>query len=182
MIDILFGFRGKLTKRQYFVWHFGVACLGGILLALLFHVMALTGNGRPTTLHPLALLPFGLFFLPFIWIGLSLQSARMRDIGFRPLHVVLTFALVYVVTTAAWIFLPDGSMTRILNMLYRGLGVAYSALLLFAPSGYISHWMPPDPDDTDQNEPQAPVAYVAPTRTTVGSNRSSFGQRGLNGR
>ncbi|MDK4737948.1 MULTISPECIES: hypothetical protein [unclassified Rhizobium] len=178
MIDILFGFRGTLGRRQYFWWHFGVGCLAGILLALLLDVMAFTGNGKPTILSPWALLPFGLFLAPFIWMDLSIQSARMRDIGVPPLRVFLAFVLIFLVTTAVSIFMHDGSIEKIFNILYRGIGVVYSALLLFAPSGCLSHWMSPDPEDTDQNGRPAPVAYVAPNNPTTG--RTSFGQRGLN--
>ncbi len=182
VIDILFRFQGQLGRRQYFLWSFGVSLLGGVLFALVFIAMAFADKGRQTVLHPAVMLPFQLFFLPFIWMHFSIQSARIRDIGLQALGVMLTVALIFVIAAVARIVMPDGAVPRALTLLSRGVGVVYSVLLLFAPSGFVSQRTSPDPEDMDKNGWRAPVAaYVAPTKVAAGRNKNSFGRRGLNG-
>lgn len=182
VIDILFGFRGQLGRWQYFLWHICGGFLAGFLLSLVFIAMAFADKGRQTLIHPAIMLPFLVFFLPFIWMGFSIQSARIRDIGLRALGVMLTVALIFVVAAVARIVMPEGAVPRALTLLNRGVGIVYSVLLLFAPSGFVSQRTSPDPEDTDKNGRRAPVAaYVAPTKVAAGSNKNSFGRRGLNG-
>ncbi|NLR96509.1 DUF805 domain-containing protein [Rhizobium sp. P38BS-XIX] len=176
MIEVLFCFQGRLTRGQYLLWRLAISAVGGIVLVLLFSVMAFASHGKPVFSSPLAFLPFMLLFAPFLWMDLSLQAARIRDLGIRSRGVALLLLSTYVAVTVSWLLMPAASMSTALQEVYRALGMFYCVLLLWTRSDFFTH---AGTDDSKAVPQQTPTAYAAPARTTAAGKRASFGQRGL---
>jgi uncharacterized membrane protein YhaH (DUF805 family) len=82
MIETLFMFGGRLNRLQYFFTSIIISLFAGLFAGILFAAMAATGAG----FGGFALLI--LLGLPFLWMSISMQAARIRDIGLNPLFVI----------------------------------------------------------------------------------------------
>lgn len=83
MIETLFMFGGRLNRLQYFFTSIIISLVAGLVAGMLFAVMAATGAG----FGGFALLI--MLGLPFLWMSISMQAARIRDIGLNPLFLIV---------------------------------------------------------------------------------------------
>lgn len=82
MVSLLFGFRGRINRLQYWLGNLGVgvaAALAFFLVGLM--VMPQAGMSKEAALAaaPIALIMMGLIGLMMGWIGLALQTKRFHD-------------------------------------------------------------------------------------------------------
>lgn len=184
MIETYFLFAGRLKRLQYFLAGLVINLIGGGILFMAIMKM-ISGGGTPI----LALV--AVFGILFFWISLSMQAARIRDIGLNPLFTIVCFAIVYGIAHALKTHMAGSSLAALLSALTMGLQIVASLCLLFMPSDScprIESTSPPDGQDmldrrSDlvRQDPmtmtRARPAAAAPT--SHGYARPTFGRRGM---
>ena len=180
MLAAVFGFRGRINRLQYFL---GALALGAALVVPLLLIVGSIGlhaaaGPRPGLLASLggqAL--FALVAVPlFLWVALSLQARRFRDIGWNPLYVIPGLIAVGVVDALVARAAPAISIGALHNQTPLGLTVslAAAAALLFWPG------KAKDDDDAeaaawaDWPEPDEPTVLApAPARAASSAFQSA---------
>ncbi|KPF42592.1 DUF805 domain-containing protein [Rhizobium sp. AAP43] len=168
MIEVLFMFRGRLNRLQYF--------LTGLVAHLVVGGVAVIGimsmrSGSGVQI----LLLLALFGLVSLWMSLSLQAARIRDIGLSPLLVMLGFTAVFVVAYGAEAQMVGTPIGSLLSALTIGLQLVSGLFLLFMPGDSFS-WTAPDaprPDHPSLDRRTVAARNGSPTPTRSGVTRSS---------
>lgn len=182
MIETYFLFGGRLNRLQYFLAGLVINLVGGALLFTAIMKMA-TGGGMPI----LALLSVsGLLFL---WISLSMQAARLRDIGLSPLFTIVGFAIVYGIVHALKTITSGSDLGSLLSALTIGLQIVVSLFMLLMPGDSFSAGDPISPIDNgdrpdrrsavirEETMTRAKPAAAAPT--AQGYGKPTFGRRGM---
>ncbi len=91
-MNIMFGFGGRLARREYFLLTLVLAVVMTLLVfplisALMPHYAA--GGAAPHEPPSSMVLIIVAIVLPiFLWFSLALQAKRFRDIGWKPLYVL----------------------------------------------------------------------------------------------
>jgi uncharacterized membrane protein YhaH (DUF805 family) len=193
MLEYVFSFRGRINRLQYFLGVLGLATTLVILALVAF--FALLGGRRPESLASV-LLPAALFALValplFLWISLSLQARRLRDIGWNPIFVipgVITFAVFDELIAMA---VPALSISKLHHQTILGLLVSFGlgCCLLFWPGRDPNEvdlddgasWPAPEPSELGSGpspEPTAAPARPAAPAWNAAPVRTGFGRRGL---
>ncbi|WP_246041500.1 DUF805 domain-containing protein [Peteryoungia ipomoeae] len=188
-------FRGRVNRLQYFLA--GIFfCLLGVGLWVL-GILAIDPAEEAEGILPLLLLGVVL-----LWIGLSLQAARIRDIGLSPLLVILGLGVAYFLLGIGEQVAGDASLKSLFSAGSIGLQIVSSLFLLLMPG---TGTTPDDPmlepygrealssqtrmtqmdlparssqSVTSQRYSPPPASAVASARSQAGA-RASFGRRGL---
>ncbi len=167
MFSAVFGFSGRIKRLQYFLSIMALGLVVGILTVIAI-VTAITGRGGaplPTTpIEVLALLaPVVVFLLPvfaaYLWISLSLQARRFRDIGWNPLYAILGWIGVLALDKLLAMAVPSlavghGEAHILGGTILGGLvNLAMGGALLFWPSASVTG----PTASTDDGETPAPI-------------------------
>ncbi|HXQ11453.1 MAG TPA: DUF805 domain-containing protein [Caulobacteraceae bacterium] len=205
MLAAVFSFRGRINRLQYFgglVGLFLSFVVAGLAAVLSIGDLRLVEQ-EPTRVLPL--LAIALIAVPlWIWVSLSLQARRIRDIGLNPLFVIPAYLLFEAIDQAIGTSMagaPVASLTSVASMmphhtvLQPVVDLAYSLALLFWPgrardappaASWADNVKLPDPPATPTRAP-APMRAPEPARAAVavaaGQARPAgpvpFGRRGL---
>ena len=166
MLGAVFSFRGRIGRLQYFAGLVGLFV--AVILAAVFAVFSL-GSLEAVKADPSRALPALLIVLAavplWIWISLSLQARRLRDMGFNPLIVIpalIAFSALDQVLGAA--IYGGGVMAMQHTPLEPLVNLAYSCCLLFWPGKPVDappaiHW---DGRDERDPGPATPMRGPAP--------------------
>lgn len=192
MLEAVFMFRGRVNRLQYFFAGILFCLLGAGLWAL--GILAIDPEAEAEGVIPLLVLGIVL-----LWIGLSLQAARIRDIGLSPLLVILALGVAYFLLGIGEQVAGDASLKSLFSVCSIGLQIVSSLFLLLMPG------TGPTPDDPvletytreahnaqtrltqmdlpargtgSQRNSTPPASAVASARSQAGT-RTSFGRRGL---
>ena len=206
MLDVVFGFGGRLNRLQYFMGGVALAVAAGLPMGLIAgYVMA----NRTTTAGVGGLLLAGLALLViipfFLWIILSMQARRFRDIGWNPVLVMPALFVVALFDQLVARAAPVLAFSKLSHQTPVGLliGLASSCALLFWPGrpsdddsdhAFAAGW--PQDEDTPRAAPRtaaparraaadilkpAPVREAAPAQQMrpAPSGPPTFGRRGV---
>lgn len=189
MIEVLFMFGGRLNRFQYFLAGFLTHLVGGGILLL--GVVSM-GNGAGAG----AIATLALAGIALLWMALSLQAARIRDIGLSPLLVIMTFTIVYALVHIGKETMKDTDIGTVLAGLTIALQAVFGFFLLLMP-GEGSHTSePPDPlddnsalldrrtamirsEDAAGMRPTPRHSEEVSTRGRQARTKPSFGRRGM---
>ncbi|MGQ3274863.1 MAG: DUF805 domain-containing protein [Allorhizobium sp.] len=189
MIEALFMFGGRLNRFQYFLAGVLTHLVGGGILLL--GVVSM-GNGAGAG----AIATLALAGIALIWMALSLQAARIRDIGLSPLLVIMAFTIVYSMAHIGKETMKDTDVGTVLAGLTIALQAVFGFFLLLMP-GEGSHTSdPPDPlddnsalldrrtamirsEDAAGMRPTPRHSEEASTRGRQAGTKPSFGRRGV---
>jgi uncharacterized membrane protein YhaH (DUF805 family) len=183
MLDAIFSFSGRLNRIQYFLGllGLGVALFVTIMLFFAFGGLSAVMGGAPK-LGALALfaLPVGAVW---IWISLSLQARRIRDIGWNPLLVIGCWFAVGVLDRVVALAAPALAMPPLHQTTLLGglINLAFAGALLFWPGGPEDDFIPMLAEKAPARgrpPPAAPAAPAAPARSATPAT-AGFGRRGL---
>ena len=188
MLDAVFSFRGRLNRLQYFLRCLALGAAAVVIVILIAVVIGATKDSNPLA----GLLVGGLLgfatISAFLWISLSMQVRRIRDIGWPP---------VYVVPACIAIDVMDQLVARAFPAL--GIGADHrttivGALVNLALAGTLLFWPGRSGDDSTPDSGQAwlrsdepsPAVAPAPRRTAMAAParpmtqpNAGFGRRGL---
>jgi len=181
MLSAIFSFRGRLGRLQYFGG--SAALVGSVFVVVLVAVLSV-GSLENLKEHPQsAAAPLILFLLAlpaWIWVSLSLQARRIRDIGFDPLIVIPAFFVLTMLVQGLGAAVPS---LRIVGSL---ISLAYDGCLLFWPGDGGAGLMTSEPSRTVRPTPTPVEAgaqrgqLMAPaTMQPVEAGPPRFGRRGL---
>ncbi|MEB2847782.1 DUF805 domain-containing protein [Endobacterium cereale] len=195
MFETLFMFGGRLNRLQYFVTTIVISLVAGLIGGILFAAMAATGAG----IGGFALVI--LLLLPFLWMSLSMQAARIRDIGLSPLFVIGGLIAFYGVLHLTIMASANVAMALFLSGLSIVSQILNGLLLLFMPGDTFPRNGPPPSfdnmpggdrvartpwDDIAIPSPPAVAQYASPELAPVRAARQpqmhakpAFGRRGL---
>ena len=188
MFSAVFSFRGRLNRLQYFLGSWG---LGTVTLVLAVIALASVGSryGGATpdraallTLGVVALLVLIVALPLYLWISVSLQARRFRDIGWEPVFVIPAWMVFDVLDHLAVMGAPQIAVAGRLSGSWLGLlvNLALGLCLLFWPGkkafdvAAVFDDVPPPAQPT----PAGPVAPVA-ARAQPLAAPAGFGRRGL---
>jgi uncharacterized membrane protein YhaH (DUF805 family) len=189
MLGAVFSFRGRLNRLQYFGGLCGLTA--AVVVAVVIAVLSV-GSLANIEQHPAVLLPallIALLVLPiWIWVGLSLEARRIRDIGLNPVIVipgVIVFGMLDQGLASAFPALSAGPN---LHQTYIGavVNLGYAACLFFWPGN--SDVGPPvtsrlawEPAQADASTMPSRVAAVLAATPPPASNSGApvFGRRGV---
>ena len=195
MLGTLFCFGGRIGRLKYFLW----SC---IFLPVIFFLMLLIlpfiyvfalhlDTSRTTILILMVVPPLALF----LWMNLSLQAARIRDIGWKPLIVIPALLLIDVVDLIVAYFFPALALeTKHFTAFSAVVNSALTVALLLTPSAGDDTFLAIDfpeislptfrkfrstrSDAVTRVEPPRPSSRVQ--RPVNAREQVSFGRRGLN--
>ena len=189
MVEALFMFGGRLNRLQYLLAGVLTHLVGGAILLLGIVSM---GNGAGAG----AIAILALAGIALLWMALSLQAARIRDIGLSPLLVILAFTIVYSMAHFGKETMKDTDIGTVLAGLTIALQAVFGFFLLLMP-GKDSHTsQPPDPlddhsalldrraammrsEDAVGLRPTPRHSEEASTRGRQAGTKPSFGRRGM---
>lgn len=189
MIEALFMFGGRLNRLQYLLAGVLTHLVGGGILLL--GVVSM-GNGAGAS----AIAILALAGIALIWMALSLQAARIRDIGLSPLLVIMAFTIVYSLAHIGKETMKDTELGTMLAGLTIALQAVFGFFLLLMPGkgSHTSDQMDPLDDNSALRDRRAAMirsedaAGVRPTQrpseeaSTRGRHagtKPSFGRRGV---
>ncbi|MGO4484773.1 hypothetical protein EFD55_26185 [Rhizobium pisi] len=147
------------------------------IVAVGFWIAKPQAMSRPGMGAGAVLLILAIAALPSVWMSLSIQAARIRDIGWDP-RIVMTAALaVNVVAFLIALLMREWPMTELISKLVKGANIAYGLGLLLLPSNY---HVPADPTfDTPPTPMRSARVEASPAQRLPGRNGATFGRRGL---
>ena len=182
MLGFLFGFNARLGRLHFFLASIGVAIL---MTAISAAIAAVAFQNAPKGMTPsltswqviAAVILFG-------WMSVTLQSMRVRDIGWDPVCVIpgwiaATIIDGVVASKIPAIALAHGQHGTIVGAL---VNVALFLVLLFWPSGGHDYSAPAHGDRfrTPDVPSRSPVAESTPAAPRISpAANGGFGRRGL---
>jgi uncharacterized membrane protein YhaH (DUF805 family) len=179
MLGFVFGFNARLGRLHYFLATIGLAVLMTFICFVIAGLVYRHHSGASLSRADLMGWPTVTAMVFFAWMSFTLQSMRIRDIGWDPVCVIPVWIAILVVDMLvaakipAWSLGPEHHGT-VVGALFN---VALFLALLFWPSGDYE-----DPTfDAAPRRPEAPsrgdgAAAVAAARIARGAG-SGFGRR-----
>ena len=167
MLGFLFGFNARLGRLHYFLASVGLAV---VMTAICFVVAGYAYHhnpGRPLSPEDLMVWPMMVAIVFFVGASFTLQSMRMRDIGWDPVCVIPAWIAILIVDRLVAGKIPvwaigHGHHGTIVGALFN-LGMLLA--LLFWPGGDFEEptfgETPPRPDVPSQRTGPASVARIA---------------------
>jgi uncharacterized membrane protein YhaH (DUF805 family) len=134
MIDSLFCFRGRVGRLKFFLYGFIILPVAFFLVLLILpalyvfglHLNASRSTALMTIVPPLA---------GFLWMQLSLQAARIRDIGWKPGVIIPALLLIDVADLiVAYLFPALALETKHFTALSEVVNAVFTIALLFTRS------------------------------------------------
>ncbi|MDL2410452.1 hypothetical protein PY650_33700 [Rhizobium calliandrae] len=134
MIDSLFCFRGRVGRLRFFLYGFIIVPVAFFLMFLFLPALYVFGlhldASRSTTL--MAVVPP---VAGFFWMQLSIQAARIRDIGWKPGVIIPALLLIDVADLiVAYLFPALALETKHFTALSEVVNAIFTIALLFTPS------------------------------------------------
>ena len=188
-----FTFRGEIGRLRFLL-----SCLtlgGGLVLTFVLLLVLSAGStggrsgGMAALVMPLLIvLPLGL------WASFSLQTCRIRDIGWNPVFIVptvflLNLADIMLVKSHPTLAAGYANNHGLLHAFHQNtvigalMNLVFDGVMLFWPGGSFA---PPEIDSFGLDQPPAPApsaaTVTAPLRPRLAANASGtsgFGRRGL---
>ncbi|EJZ17315.1 DUF805 domain-containing protein [Rhizobium sp. Pop5] len=177
MLDSLFTFRGRLTRRQYFAASVLIHLVLGCIIVLGFWIMKPAPGSRQGIGAGAVLLILAIPALLSLWMSFSTQAARIRDIGWDPRIVMTASLAIGIIAYLVVLLMPEGATTELISKLVKAVNIAYGLGLLLTPSDY---HVPADPTF---DAPPAPLRSdrieASPAPRLPSRNAATFGRRGL---
>lgn len=182
MLDVLFSFRGRVARLQYFCTSLCISLVFGVVIAVVLLVM----RQQETKDFFTVLIALGVLCgLPLLWVSCSLQAARIRDMGFKPKPILVGVISLSIFPFFVTLLFPGSAAVLAFSAIAKLAHFALGIALLFCPSGYRFASTSPDTDEPERRErPVAPMHRVVTTdvpRRQVNGARTAFGRRGLEG-
>ena len=201
MLGSAFSFRGRIGRLQYFM---GVLATAAAFVLPIIVILGVLGVHDVASAGPALALIVLLMIVGVpvaIWVGLSLQTRRIRDIGLNPLYVIPILFVIGLVDQIVALAVPGLSIAGLHRQTPFGLlvSLATAGALLFwpgkadpgdAPPSLGVNWMTPDePSPATSDAPArravppreaapATVRRAAPIRVANAAG-VTFGRRGL---
>lgn len=180
MLGFLFGFNARLGRLYYLLYTIALAV---VLTAVCFAIAALAFQlrGRMAAPADLTTGPVIAVGIVFGWMTFTLQSMRIRDIGWDPVCVVPIWIASVIVDRLVAVKFPGWAIGEESYGTAVGalINVAMMAALLILPSG--GHPSPASTetrDRPDRPSPRTDVAAVAAERIARVTG-TEFGRRGF---
>jgi uncharacterized membrane protein YhaH (DUF805 family) len=186
MFGFFFGFHARLGRLHYFL-----SCIGfGLVMAAIIFAMVSfafrNAAADATSSANLIILPV-LCLVPFVlWITISLQSMRIRDIGWNPAYVVPAWLMICALDAYVAAEVPEWAIGKGHQTLVGGMINFFLTLaLMFWPSGSYDDKTPTDDEprrprtEPYSPPPAAPPRPASPAIRRDATGRPRFGQRGL---
>ncbi|TBA21991.1 DUF805 domain-containing protein [Rhizobium ruizarguesonis] len=182
MLDVLFSFRGRVARLQYFCTSTCIGLVFGAVLAAVLLVMRQQGTKDFFTV----LIALGILCgPPLLWVSYSLQAARIRDMGFKPKPILLGVISLNIFVFFVALLFSGSAAVSAFSTIAKIANFTLNASLLFCPSDYRFTWTSPDTDEPQRREPPvAPRHRVTTTdvpRPQGNGARTAFGRRGMEG-
>jgi len=197
MLGAVFSFRGRVNRLQYLAGCVGLG-VGVVLLAVIVLGGAVVSAGSDKS----AMLKAGLVGLLFLivvvplylWISLSLQARRLRDIGWEPIFVIPALFVFDILDRFLALGAPQIAVTPgLMSMSWLGVCVnlGLTLCLFFWPGrpefdvASVFDDEPPPARTSPARPAPTPVATRAPVPSRpaaprpVASAPAGFGRRGL---
>jgi uncharacterized membrane protein YhaH (DUF805 family) len=184
MLGLLFGFNARLGRLHYFLSSVALAiAMTLIAFAIASFAYQHTAKGaEPVNLLTWPVLCAGALFF---WVTFTLQSMRIRDIGWDPVCVIPVWAMIMLVDKLVAVKMPVWSVGKGHHETVVGLLIffALACCLAFWPSGPETGSSQPGPGarrgreefrDTPRSSPPVPSVPQ-----TVAAARTGFGRRGV---
>jgi uncharacterized membrane protein YhaH (DUF805 family) len=177
MLGLLFGFNARLGRLHYFLATLALGlAAAGATVAIVLH--GLHGPTEPQAAVIAASWPMIILMIAFGFATFTLQSMRLRDIGWDPVWVIPAWIALHLIDAVIAMKIPAWSLGP------KHSGTALSAIvnlvlllsLLFWPSGDFDTAPPRSSDPTPpQPRPRSEPGAVAATRI---ARAGGFGRRG----
>jgi uncharacterized membrane protein YhaH (DUF805 family) len=178
MLGFLFGFNARLGRLNYFLGTIALAC---VMTAICFAIASQLYQSSPKILQESAVMmtwPVIAAGLGFLFASFTLQSMRIRDIGWDPVCVIPAWIAIIIVDKVvagkipAWSFDSDHNGTVAGALVNLGLIMA----LTFWPSGDCE-----SPTEGDWQKPdrsyRRPAGSVLEDRLSRATGNGSDGRR-----
>jgi len=187
MLGAVFGFGGRVNRLQFFFGSLGLGVGLMVLLVPMAMMFVLHGPDTFSAGMDLALLFGVMAVFAALWVSLSLQTRRIRDIGWNPLIVIPGSIALQVVDLLVARAVPHLAVSQHESGTVFGglLNLSLSLCLLFWPGGDGADSSPtrtpkaPKPTKADPQPTPPVVVSRAPPAWNVEGPRASFGRRGL---
>jgi uncharacterized membrane protein YhaH (DUF805 family) len=185
MLGFFFGFHARLGRLHYFLSciGFGVAMTVIVLAIASFEVRNTAAGATPSA--NLIILPALCLVLFVLWVATSLNSMRIRDIGWNPAYVVPAWLLICGLDAYVAMKVPEWAIGKGHQTIVGGMVNLFLTLALtFWPSGSYdddtpTFTEPSRPRTEPYSPPPPPPRAAAPAIRRDASGRPRFGQRGL---
>ena len=184
MLETVFGFKGRIGRVRYLLSAFALGF--GVLFSFVFLLFAFGFHPSDKSSFLKPVIMAGLIVLPLnLWVSLSLQACRFRDIGWNPTAAILGwFGLDVVCQVLTVVSAGGGHGSHSI-----GLGGSLIMLALLSKLGILLFWpgRTHDFDDVFGGEPLSAPAPTHPSPATprpltngrVAVASGGFGRRGL---
>ena len=180
MLGFIFGLNARLGRLHYFLITIGVAVLmTGICFAIALSAYHTTPHGEPLSLDAIKW-PAIVLGIIFMLITLTLQSMRIRDIGWDPVCVIPGWIAILIIDMLVANKFPALALGR------EHQGTAVGALvnlalflaLLFWPSGDYEN-SPPPFSETRRPDPSPRGGTVSVAAERIARASGEFGRRSV---
>lgn len=177
MLEAIFTFRGRLTRRQYLAASVLIYLVIGCIITVGFWIMKPAPGSRHGIGAGAVLLILAIPALPSFWMSFSIQAARIRDIGWDPRILITTSLAINAIAYLVLLLMPEGATTEIISKLVGAANIAYGLGLLMLPSDY---HVPADPTfDAPPTPMRSDRIEASPAHRLPSRNGATFGRRGL---
>ncbi len=182
MLGFLFGFNARLGRMHYFLSTIGLAVvMTAVCFAIAGYAVQSIPSGMPLSPGLMAW-PLIVTGVVFAWMTFTLQSMRIRDIGWDPVCVIPAWIAILIVDKLVAGKIPAWSLGLEQHGTIVGalVNLALFLALLFWPGGDREHPMPtvgdtrrkPDESSHRRDTASAPAARIA--RAGAGFGRRAF--------
>jgi uncharacterized membrane protein YhaH (DUF805 family) len=183
MLGFLFGLNARIGRLHYFLGTLLLAALTtAVAFAMVFGGLLRLPGGVGGTLDDLITWPVIVMIGVFAFCTITLQSMRIRDIGWDPVCVIVAWIAIAIVDATvagkvpAWSF-GQGHHGTIVGSL---VNLALTAALLFWPSGDQQNSLPAPGEYRrmpDQTPPRQNSSSSVPLDRLSRATRTEFGRR-----
>ncbi len=174
MLGFLFGFNARLGRMHYFL---GTIALAVAMVAIFFAIgRYAVQRGMPPSTGVIAWAAIAAIVV-FLWITFTLQSMRIRDIGWDPVCVIPAWMALLIVDKLVASKIPAWSLGHGHHQTIIGSLINFALILalMFWPSG--------DYEDPSESQPKPDEPSPGPRAASVPAERiaraagAGFGRR-----
>lgn len=110
-MDLLFSFKGRIGRAQYWLGGLGVAVIFSVAMGILVAMFppVQTAPGQPPDLPPALLVAMAIAYIPMLWVSFALTIKRGHDRGRSGWWQLLAL----VPLANIWLFIDQGFMRGI---------------------------------------------------------------------
>jgi uncharacterized membrane protein YhaH (DUF805 family) len=182
MLGFLFGFNARLGRMHYFLSTIGLAVvMTAVCFAIAGYAVQSTPSGMPLSLSLIAW-PLIVTGVVFAWMTFTLQSMRIRDIGWDPVCVIPAWIAILIIDKLVAGKIPAWSLGHDHHGTIVGalVNLALFLALLFWPGGDREDPMPTvgdtrrTPDEPSHRRDTASAPAPRTARAGAGFGRRAF--------